>query len=194
MKYLIPLLLSALSATAVILPLPTNPPPAVSLAWNAAGTNVITNYWIWYGVSTRSYTNKVAAKTNLSLTVSNLTRGVTFYFTASAQDTHGLESDWSNEVNYSPPVAPLPPDLLPAAVLTVQSAPVPAGPWSTTSMNWSVAADQPSQAFRLQIVSVSPPAPPQDQPLTESFVLPPAVPIPTVTRQPLYSPKWASSQ
>lgn len=75
---------------------PTNPVPTVTLAWDAnSGTN---NYRVYYGVSSRVYTNSISAGGNLTLTITNLTRGATYYFAVTAS-TFGLESDFSTEVN-----------------------------------------------------------------------------------------------
>jgi hypothetical protein len=72
----------------------------VTLAWNASsGTNVIANYKVYYGVASATYTNSVAAGTNLTVSVSNLVLGVTYYFAATAVDTSGLESDYSTEIS-----------------------------------------------------------------------------------------------
>ena len=72
----------------------------VTLAWDASsGTNVIANYKVYYGVASDTYTNSVAAGTNLTVSVSNLVLGVTYYFAATAVDTSGLESDYSTEVS-----------------------------------------------------------------------------------------------
>ena len=72
----------------------------VTLAWDASsGTNVIANYKVYYGVASATYTNSVAAGTNLTVSVSNLVVGVTYYFAATAVDTSGLESDYSTEVS-----------------------------------------------------------------------------------------------
>ena len=70
------------------------------LAWDPSpGTNVITNYSVYYGVASTNYTNKILAKTNLTATVSNLAPNKVYYFAATAVDNRGLESDFSNEVN-----------------------------------------------------------------------------------------------
>jgi hypothetical protein len=71
----------------------------VTLAWYASpGTNVIAEYTIYYGVASRTYTNVQSAGTNLTLSVSNLVEGETYYFAATAVDSFGLESDYSTEV------------------------------------------------------------------------------------------------
>jgi hypothetical protein len=73
---------------------------SVTLAWDASvGTNAITNYIVYWGVSSRTYTNQVAASTNLSVTVSNLATGAMYYFAATAVDSNGLESAYSDEVS-----------------------------------------------------------------------------------------------
>jgi hypothetical protein len=92
---------------------PTNPTPAVVLAWDRSpGTNVITNYTVYYGVASATYTDKALAGTNLTVTVSNLLRGTTYFFAATATDTKGLESGYSNEVSCKLPSPPAPPATL----------------------------------------------------------------------------------
>ena len=73
----------------------------VTLAWDPSPTtnDVIANYNLYYGVASGTYTNVVAAGTNLTASVSNLVEGITYYFAATAVDTNGLESDYSAEVS-----------------------------------------------------------------------------------------------
>lgn len=75
---------------------------SVTLAWDASPSPSVTGYYIYYGPGSRSYTNKVYSGC-CSCVVSNLTGGVTYYFAATASDTNGLESDYSNEVSYRVP-------------------------------------------------------------------------------------------
>jgi hypothetical protein len=42
------------------------------------------------------------AGNNTQFTVSNLTNGILYYFAVTAYDTHGVESDYSQEVSYTP--------------------------------------------------------------------------------------------
>ena len=66
----------------------TNATGRVILAWDpSAGTNVIADYKIYWGVATRTYTNSVSAGTNLTCTVSNLVRGPVYFFAATALDS-----------------------------------------------------------------------------------------------------------
>src|ERR1035441_9995387 len=73
---------------------------SVTLAWDPnSGTDIITNYNIYYGAASATYTNTVAAATNTMVTISNLVDGTTYYFAATAVDTTGLESDYSTEIS-----------------------------------------------------------------------------------------------
>lgn len=80
-------------------PLPAHAAESVTLAWDASPSTNIANYRIYYGVASATYTNSVSAGTNLTVSVSNLVGGRTYYFAATATDTDGLESDFSAEVS-----------------------------------------------------------------------------------------------
>ncbi|HSU57070.1 MAG TPA: Ig-like domain-containing protein [Candidatus Dormibacteraeota bacterium] len=56
-------------------------------------------YRIYQGTTSRSYSSIVDAGNVTQLSPSNLTFGVTYYFTATAYDTNGVESDFSDEVS-----------------------------------------------------------------------------------------------
>lgn len=154
------------AAAQVPLVAPTNPAPQLKLAWSPGGSPNIVNYNLYYGVGTRAYTNK----TSLNSTATNTTvtlpaRGVAFFFAVTCNDSTGLESGFSNEITYTAPNPPAPPTLQPAIVLTVQSAPTPAGLFADAGMNWSLSQDQAQQYYRLNInrgftlSTVSPPMP-----------------------------------
>jgi len=81
----------------------------VTLAWDASTTPGVAGYNIYYGASSRSYTNILYAGNQTTLTVSNLTSGVRYFFSATAYDSFGIESDYSIETNYVPPAANQPP-------------------------------------------------------------------------------------
>lgn len=137
-----------LSAQAFIVP--TNPPPVVQLAWNASPSPGITNYYMYYGNGSAQYTVKVACGPGLTTTISNLTRGVTYFFAVTANDNRGMESVFSNEVNYTVPNPPLPPTLNPVVALHVQTKTSVDGQWADAGMEWSIPPNKPEQLFRLQ--------------------------------------------
>ena len=141
------------SSRAVTYYAPSNAPPLVNLAWDASPT---TNsgpvaYKVYYGVSSRAYTNVISAETNLTLTVRNLERGVTYYFACTAMLTNGLESDFSNEVQYQVPSPPASPGLHPPIILVVESAPTPKGAWADAGMNWTLSPQSAQEYFRLRL-------------------------------------------
>lgn len=129
---------------------PTTNLSSVTLAWDASpGTNAA-GYAIYQGISSRSYTNRLDAGTNLTLTVSNLVRGVTNYFTATAYSATGLESDYSNEVAWKSDLPPIPPANL---RITAQIAKSPTGPWQPFTNMPSVVITNPAgeSYFRMEI-------------------------------------------
>ena len=81
------------------------PPQSATLAWNPGVPSTdVAGYFIYYGVSTRSYTNRLDAELGTNGTVSNLVAGTTYYFAATAYTTSGLESDFSDEVVWQRPL------------------------------------------------------------------------------------------
>lgn len=90
---------------------PTNPPPWLSLAWDAPAIppSSISNYKVYWGGSSGVYSNTVAT-TNLTVSITNFARGSTYFFAATTVGTNGLESVFSNEISWTfsnPPPAVL---------------------------------------------------------------------------------------
>jgi hypothetical protein len=91
---------------------PVSPEPGpgtgvATLAWNAPTTNVdgspltdLAGYKIYYGVSPGVYSTSIDVGSNTSHQVGNLTVGTTYYFTVTAYNTTGNESDFA-----TPPVS-----------------------------------------------------------------------------------------
>ena len=84
------------------------PGHSVSLAWTPSADPTVAGYRVYYGVASRSYTNIVDAGNTTSATISGLIEGTTYYFAATAYDTLGLESDYSDEASYTVPSIALP--------------------------------------------------------------------------------------
>jgi hypothetical protein len=82
----------------------------VTLAWDPSSDTNVAGYKIYYGTTARSYTNTVTVGLTTNATVGGLVRGTKYYFTATAFNDAGLESDFSNEASY---VVPLPPNQVP---------------------------------------------------------------------------------
>ena len=107
---------------------------SVTLTWNPSPDTNAVGYKIYYGETSDVYTGTVyvANATTTTATVSGLTGGVTYYFSATTVDASGLESPFSNETTYMPaastntvtgtnstPSAPQPPTLDPVANVTI---------------------------------------------------------------------------
>jgi fibronectin type 3 domain-containing protein len=75
----------------------------VNLSWNANTEPDLAGYSIRYGTSSRSYTTKITVGKTTQYTVTGLSAGQTYYFAATAYDTSGNESGYSNEVRYTTP-------------------------------------------------------------------------------------------
>jgi len=74
---------------------------SVTLAWDASATSNITNYSLYYGTASRTYSSRVNVGNVLTGTISNLLEGTKYYFAVTAQDDLSLESDWSEEISYT---------------------------------------------------------------------------------------------
>lgn len=82
------------------------PAATVTLAWNPSPDQTVTGYHLYYGVASRSYTNKVTVANVTMASVTGLQPGITYYFAATAFNAANTESDYSNEVSYSIPLLP----------------------------------------------------------------------------------------
>lgn len=109
MKHALTILMLAAACAVNAQLVPTNTPANVVLAWDASPSTEVTGYNVYWGSASGYYTNLVTT-TNLTAIITNLQRGVTYYFAATAFTATGLESEFSNEVSYAPaarPVAPV---------------------------------------------------------------------------------------
>ena len=129
----------------------TNPAPTVSLAWNKSPDASVVGYNLYYGVASGSYTNIINVGSATNTTVVLPARGVTFFFAVTAYTLAGLESAFSNEVNYAPPNPPPAPTMKPLVVLTVMRAQTPTGVFADSGFNWSESPDQPQSFYKLRI-------------------------------------------
>jgi Fibronectin type III domain len=76
----------------------------VILAWNASISTNVVGYNVYYGVASGVYDNKISVVGSTNATVTGLVPGITYYFAATAVDTFGDESPFSNETSYAPGV------------------------------------------------------------------------------------------
>jgi hypothetical protein len=76
----------------------------LTLAWDASPDAGVTGYRLYYGVASGQYTNSITVGNTTMATVTNLVKGVTYYFATTAYNASGVESPFSNEVTYTAPV------------------------------------------------------------------------------------------
>jgi len=92
----------------------------VNLAWDASPDPTVVGYRVYYGGASGNYTNSFAVGPVTTAGVSNLVVGRTYYFSATAFDSAGVESDFSNEASFTPVPPPNQvPTLNPLANLTI---------------------------------------------------------------------------
>ena len=85
------------------------PTQSVTLAWDANTEPDIAGYRVYYGTVSRQYSQSLDAGNTTTASISGLASGTTYFFAATALDTAGLESDYSNEVQYTTPLSNTPP-------------------------------------------------------------------------------------
>lgn len=82
--------------------------PKVTLAWDQSPDPTVVGYAVYYGVSSRNYTNRIDVGDALTVTIS-IQPETTYFFAVTDYNIGGLESDYSAEVSYtSPAAAPIP--------------------------------------------------------------------------------------
>ncbi len=72
----------------------------VMLEWDANTEGDLAGYKVYVGTTSEAYTNSIDVADVTDYTIQNLTVGTTYYFVATAYDTSGNESGYSNEVSY----------------------------------------------------------------------------------------------
>lgn len=75
----------------------------VILAWDPSMSSSVSSYNIYVGTASATYTNVISTGNVTLGTVTGLVWGVTYYYAATAVDTNGLETDFSNEISYKRP-------------------------------------------------------------------------------------------
>ena len=99
----------------------------VTLAWDPSPDATVVGYNVYYGVGSRTYTNKVSAGSELTLSLRNLPGGATYYFAATAYTADNLESDFSEEISayLSAPTPNAAPTAITLTIPVTEDAPKP---------------------------------------------------------------------
>ena len=86
--------------------LPVLAAQSVVLAWQPSPSTNVVGYDIYYGTACRDYDSEITVGNTNSATVTGLADGTTYYFAATAVDSSGVESPFSNEAVYNVPSPP----------------------------------------------------------------------------------------
>lgn len=78
---------------------------SLTLSWQPGGVGVA-GYHVYYGPSSRNYTNVLVVRDATNVTVSGLVPGATYFFTARAHNRAGLEGGYATEITFTNAVAP----------------------------------------------------------------------------------------
>ncbi len=78
---------------------------SVTLAWDASPDASAVGYRIYYGPASGVYTNSATVGNVTTAVLTNLVNGSTYYFAATAYNSVGEESPFSNETSYNVPGA-----------------------------------------------------------------------------------------
>ena len=98
------LIILLFSSLLVLAPFSSSAVRSVTLAWDPSVSTTVAGYHIYCGGASATYTNTVDAGNSTNATISGLNEGGTYFFTVTAYDSSGMESDFSNEINYTIPV------------------------------------------------------------------------------------------
>jgi hypothetical protein len=71
---------------------------SINLMWQPSPDANVVGYAVYEGTNSGAYTSRIDARNTTSVTVSNLSSGVNYYFVATAYNSSGLESLPSNEL------------------------------------------------------------------------------------------------
>jgi hypothetical protein len=99
-QVLLLLFMSALDASAI---LPTNPPtntvPGIVIGWSPVTSTNVAGYAVYYGTNSGTYSTRVDAGMNTTVTLMNLQPGLTYYMVVVDYNSQHVESAPSAEIS-----------------------------------------------------------------------------------------------
>ncbi len=90
-------------ASGFLLALGAQAEKSVTLAWDPSPTPTVVGYTIQYGTNSGQYSEFLLLGNETTAVVPDLLEGITYYFVVTAHTEEGLESDPSNELEYTVP-------------------------------------------------------------------------------------------
>jgi hypothetical protein len=82
---------------------------SVTLAWTPSANPAVTGFIIYYGTASRAYSQSLTVGNVTNATITGLTDGTAYFFSATTYDAGGRQSDFSQEVVYQIPALPVTP-------------------------------------------------------------------------------------
>lgn len=76
---------------------------SLTVAWDASTDPTVVGYTIYYGTNSQAYSTQLDVGTNLSVTISNLNPGLTYYIAVGDYNSQGLQSAPSSPITYLVP-------------------------------------------------------------------------------------------
>ena len=76
---------------------------SLTLSWYPSTSADVTGYDVYYGTNSGNYPFMVNVGSATSVTIANLSPGVTYYFAATAYDAEGDQSAFSGQIGYLVP-------------------------------------------------------------------------------------------
>jgi hypothetical protein len=73
----------------------------LSVTWDPSGDSDVAGYKVYYGTQSGTYTEVIDAGNSTTCTLPDLAVGTTYYIAATAYDSYGYESGYSNELDYA---------------------------------------------------------------------------------------------
>jgi hypothetical protein len=78
---------------------------SVNLAWDPNTEPELAGYKIYWGTSSGNYTSSKDVGKTTTTTIDGVEEGTTYYFAATAYDSQGDESKYSNQVAFTVPLS-----------------------------------------------------------------------------------------
>jgi fibronectin type 3 domain-containing protein len=72
----------------------------ISLTWDPNNEPTVDGYKLYYGTSSKNYSESIDIGNNTKYTIKNLKRGQTYFIAVTAYDIEGNESGFSDEISY----------------------------------------------------------------------------------------------
>lgn len=75
-------------------------PVEITLAWDSNSEPDLAGYRLYIGLSSKNYTQVIDLGLTTQYKITNLSKGTVYFFSLTAYNRSGLESSFSNEVQY----------------------------------------------------------------------------------------------